>query len=375
MYRFSRQIYMQVRDAVDPHPDTVSVAEARRRILRACEDTVERLARDARYFPKPARSLFQEIRYYFPITEQARVYYTIEHYARARRGVHPRGDRAQRRGRRRAVPRDDAQGQALPAHPAAGPRVLPVARAPRGEGPRHQVDLELELELSLDAEPRDRDAEQPHRRWPVRERARQRLAPRARRSRRLLHAGGGRRRAAAQLEVRVAHLHRDGARPAAVPRQPLRDPLAHAQRLAPQQLGGSRRPRRTSPRSRSRRSPRAPRRPAAGRCRAPGRAARARRRPAGAARARRRPSAARSPTVCRPASRSRASRLRADAGQRAQGQLAPGTPPPCPRPRPSRRAGLRRSEAILATTFDVPQPNERREPGRARGSRPAARAR
>ena len=80
MYRFSRQIYMQVRDAVDPHPDTVSVAEARRRILRACEDTVERLARDARYFPKPARSLFQEIRYYFPITEQARVYYTIEHY-------------------------------------------------------------------------------------------------------------------------------------------------------------------------------------------------------------------------------------------------------------------------------------------------------
>ena len=28
----------------------------------------------------PPRSLFQEIRYYFPITEQARVYYTIEHY-------------------------------------------------------------------------------------------------------------------------------------------------------------------------------------------------------------------------------------------------------------------------------------------------------
>ena len=41
---------------------------------------IERLARDARYFPKPARSLFQEIRYYFPITEQARVYYTIERY-------------------------------------------------------------------------------------------------------------------------------------------------------------------------------------------------------------------------------------------------------------------------------------------------------
>lgn len=78
MYRFSRQIYVQIKDAIDPHPDTITVAEARRRVLRACEDTVERLTRDARYFPKPARSLFQEIRYYFPIKEQARVYYIIE---------------------------------------------------------------------------------------------------------------------------------------------------------------------------------------------------------------------------------------------------------------------------------------------------------
>ncbi|MFM9125091.1 MAG: hypothetical protein ACKOSO_08080 [Actinomycetota bacterium] len=81
MFRFSRQIYIEVKDAVDPAPDTISVAEARRRILTACESTIERLARDARYFPKPARSLFQEIRYYFPITEQARVYYTSERYS------------------------------------------------------------------------------------------------------------------------------------------------------------------------------------------------------------------------------------------------------------------------------------------------------
>ena len=80
MYRFSRQIFMEIKDAVDPSPDTISVPEARRRILAACEGTIERLARDARYFPKPARSLFQEIHYYFPITEQARVYYTIERY-------------------------------------------------------------------------------------------------------------------------------------------------------------------------------------------------------------------------------------------------------------------------------------------------------
>ena len=49
MYRFSRQIFMEIKDAVDPSPDTISVPEARRRILAACEGTIERLARDARY--------------------------------------------------------------------------------------------------------------------------------------------------------------------------------------------------------------------------------------------------------------------------------------------------------------------------------------
>lgn len=78
MYRFSRQIFVQLKDHIDPYPDNVAVIEARRRILRACEATVERMAEDPRYFPRPARSLFQEIRHYFPITEQARVYFTIE---------------------------------------------------------------------------------------------------------------------------------------------------------------------------------------------------------------------------------------------------------------------------------------------------------
>jgi hypothetical protein len=78
MYRFSRQIFMQIKDSIDPHPDTITAAEARRRVLRACEDTIERMARDPRYFPRPARSLFQEIRFYFPIKEQAQVYYSIE---------------------------------------------------------------------------------------------------------------------------------------------------------------------------------------------------------------------------------------------------------------------------------------------------------
>lgn len=78
MYRFSRQIFKEIKDAIDPHPDTVSRQEASRRVLAACEATIERLAKDARYFPKPAQSLFKEIRFYFPISQQARVYYAIE---------------------------------------------------------------------------------------------------------------------------------------------------------------------------------------------------------------------------------------------------------------------------------------------------------
>jgi hypothetical protein len=78
MYRFSRQIFTDIKDSIDPHPDTISVAEARRRVLRACETTIERLASEPRYFPRPARSLFQEIRWYFPMTEQTRVYHAIE---------------------------------------------------------------------------------------------------------------------------------------------------------------------------------------------------------------------------------------------------------------------------------------------------------
>jgi len=37
MYRFSRQIFMEIKDAIDPHPDTIPAHEARRRVLRACE--------------------------------------------------------------------------------------------------------------------------------------------------------------------------------------------------------------------------------------------------------------------------------------------------------------------------------------------------
>jgi hypothetical protein len=78
MYHYSRAIFRALKDMVEPQSDTVTTEEARRQVLEACERTVQRLAEDPRYFARPARTLFEEIRFYFPITQQARVYFVID---------------------------------------------------------------------------------------------------------------------------------------------------------------------------------------------------------------------------------------------------------------------------------------------------------
>ena len=78
MYHYSRAIFRALKDMVEPQTDSVTPGEARRQVLEACERTVERIAEDPRYFARPARSLFEEIRFYFPITQQARVYFVID---------------------------------------------------------------------------------------------------------------------------------------------------------------------------------------------------------------------------------------------------------------------------------------------------------
>jgi hypothetical protein len=50
------------------------------RVLRACEAAVERLATDRHYFAHPARTLFKDIRIYFPMTAQLRVLRVIQRY-------------------------------------------------------------------------------------------------------------------------------------------------------------------------------------------------------------------------------------------------------------------------------------------------------
>jgi hypothetical protein len=78
MYQYSRAIYRSIKDLVDPYVTTSQQVAYRKEVLEACEQTMERLARDPHYFAKPERSLFQDIRRYFPITAQAQVAWAVE---------------------------------------------------------------------------------------------------------------------------------------------------------------------------------------------------------------------------------------------------------------------------------------------------------
>jgi hypothetical protein len=78
MYQYSRAIYRSIKDLIEPYADHRSQLDARREVLIACEQTMERLAKDPLYFAKPDRALFQDIRRYFPITAQAQVAWAVQ---------------------------------------------------------------------------------------------------------------------------------------------------------------------------------------------------------------------------------------------------------------------------------------------------------
>lgn len=70
MYQFSRALYR------DLQPDLIGGAD-RRALLTACEATFARLARDRHHFARPARTLFRDVRIWFPIDRQLRVHMVI----------------------------------------------------------------------------------------------------------------------------------------------------------------------------------------------------------------------------------------------------------------------------------------------------------
>jgi hypothetical protein len=81
MFQFSRAIYRELaRDIQPPKGCATSGHEA---VLRACEANLERLATDRHYFAKPARTLFSDIRPYFPMSAQAKAWHVVETYVAA----------------------------------------------------------------------------------------------------------------------------------------------------------------------------------------------------------------------------------------------------------------------------------------------------
>jgi hypothetical protein len=80
MYRFSRAIYRELAADILAEPVCPDGTSNHEHVLKACEAAVLRLATDRHYFAKPARSLFNDIRVFFPMSAQAKVCRTVTTY-------------------------------------------------------------------------------------------------------------------------------------------------------------------------------------------------------------------------------------------------------------------------------------------------------
>jgi len=94
MYQVSRGIYRALSSEILPDRFGGGAANNHEAVLRACEATIERMMRDRDEFPRPARSLFSEIRVHFPMSAQGRVWTVVERHVACARGYIDRLPRA-----------------------------------------------------------------------------------------------------------------------------------------------------------------------------------------------------------------------------------------------------------------------------------------
>jgi hypothetical protein len=78
VFHISRALYRELAADLESDRD-------REHVLHACEATVHRLATDRFYFAHPARTLFAEIRWRFPLAAQTRAYAVIDRHLGAMR--------------------------------------------------------------------------------------------------------------------------------------------------------------------------------------------------------------------------------------------------------------------------------------------------
>ena len=82
MYRFSRAMYRELAPDVLDRPVCPDGTPNHEHVLAACEAAVLRLATDRHYFARPCKTLFGDIRVFFPMSAQHRVYRVVETYLR-----------------------------------------------------------------------------------------------------------------------------------------------------------------------------------------------------------------------------------------------------------------------------------------------------
>ena len=75
MYQFSRSIYRELAPRI---VEGSGACARRQHLLDACETTMQRLVTDRRYFAKPTKALFSDLRNLFPIGDQLFVYRVVE---------------------------------------------------------------------------------------------------------------------------------------------------------------------------------------------------------------------------------------------------------------------------------------------------------
>ena len=78
MYQFSRSIYRELAPRISDGGNTSNAESNHLRVLRACEQSIERLMIDRRYFAYPTRTLFNDIRAFFSMADQELVYSVVD---------------------------------------------------------------------------------------------------------------------------------------------------------------------------------------------------------------------------------------------------------------------------------------------------------
>ncbi len=80
MYQFSRAIYRELAPEILEPARGAPATSNHTAVLRACEEVITRLATDRHHFAHPARTLFCDIRSYFPMWAQGHVHKVVTSY-------------------------------------------------------------------------------------------------------------------------------------------------------------------------------------------------------------------------------------------------------------------------------------------------------